>query len=165
MSKLTVSDGHGSKQKSVYRPLQMWDAMDDFMDRFINYAPFKTSGLLSSRSNELKLNPKVDIVENTTGYALSAELPGLELNDIHLEVNDGVLTLSGEKKSENHQEKGDNYHMMERSYGMFSRTFTLPPSVDSDKIKAQFSKGVVTITLPKSEQSQERQRKISIKEA
>ena len=95
---------------------------------------------------------------------MSAELPGLELDDINLDLSDGVLTLSGEKKTEKEEDKDDNYHMMERSYGFFKRSFSLPPSIEEDKIQAKFNKGVLNVTLPKSEKAQKLQRKISIKE-
>jgi HSP20 family protein len=75
-----------------------------------------------------------------------------------------VLTLSGEKKTEKDEDKEGNYHLMERSYGYFKRSFALPPSVEEDKIKADFKKGVLSVVMPKSEKAQQLQRKISINE-
>jgi HSP20 family protein len=101
----------------------------------------------------------VNLLEHVT-----AELPGLVLDNINLEISDGILTLSGEKKTEKEAGEDSNYHMMERSYGFFKRSFSLPPSVEEDKIKAEFKKGVLHVSMPKSDKAQQKQRKISIKE-
>jgi len=115
-------------------------------------------------STDMSLNPKVDMIEDKKTYTLSAELPGMELDNINLDLSDGILTLSGEKKTEKEENEEGNYHMMERSYGYFKRSFALPPSVEEDKIQADFKKGVLKVTMPKSAKSQQNQRKISIKE-
>lgn len=137
--------------------------IDDFFDKFTHSWPFMRSNMPTVDSSELSLNPKVDITEDDKSYGLSAELPGLDLNDIKLDLSDGVLTLSGEKKTEK-EDKAGSYHLMERSYGYFKRSFTLPTSVEEDKIKAEFKKGVLNVSMPKSEKAQQHQRKIPIKE-
>ena len=138
--------------------------IDDFFDKFTHSWPFLRPSFGSLESTEFTLNPKVDITEDNKSYKMSAELPGLDLDDINLDLSDGVLTLSGEKKTEKEEDKEGNYHLMERSYGFFKRSFSLPPSVEEDKIKADFKKGVLNVSMPKSEKAQKLQRKISIKE-
>jgi HSP20 family protein len=138
--------------------------IDDFFDKFTQNWPFSRPSLGSIQSTEFTLNPKVDITEDDKSYKMSAELPGMDLENINLDLSDGILTLSGEKKTEKEEDKEGNYHLMERSYGFFKRSFSLPPSVEEDKIKADFKKGVLTVSMPKSEKAQKLQRKISIKE-
>jgi len=93
---------------------------------------------------------RVNIAETDNTYEIEAELPGLDEKDIDLKVAEGVLTIWGERKEEK-EEKKKNYHLVERSYGSFQRSFALPENVLEDKIDAKFSKGVLTITLPKRE--------------
>lgn len=106
--------------------------------------------------------PSVDVVENKDAYVLHAELPGLEKKDINVSVEDGVLTISGERKFEGKDEKDDNYRYYERRYGSFSRTFKLPEHVDAAKIKANHKNGVLELTLPKTEAAKPRQIEVKI---
>lgn len=96
--------------------------------------------------------PSVDISETDTEYYIQAELPGLNKGDVKITLEDGVLTLQGERKQEK-EEKGTRYHRVERSYGRFVRSFALPDSVDEAKVSAEFKDGVLQIHLPKSEQA------------
>lgn len=160
---VTKQPGNGNN-KSLAALSTRSPIIDDFLDKFSSTWPFLRPSLSGIETSELSLNPRVDIVEDNKTYRLSAELPGLDLDDINLDLSDGVLTLSGEKKTEKKEDKEDNYHMMERSYGFFRRSFSLPPSIEEDKIQATFKKGVLNITLPKSAAAQKLQRKISIKE-
>ena len=91
-------------------------------------------------------------------YKISAELPGLDAQDVEMSISDDRLVLKGEKRQEQ-EEKNKNYHHSERTYGSFQRSFELPMSVDRDKIAADFSKGVLTITLPKTAAMQQQQKK------
>ena len=95
-------------------------------------------------------SPRVDVVESEEEIKISAELPGLDAQDIQLTVSNDVLTISGEKKEEKEQE-GKNYYRMERSYGSFRRSVPLPGGVDADQAEAVFKKGVLTVLLPKVE--------------
>ena len=97
--------------------------------------------------------PRVDIKENKTNYKITAELPGMEKDDVKVEVKDRVLTIEGEKKEEK-EEKEDNYYRVERSYGSFHRSFSLPEDITEDKIKAAFKNGVLTLTIPRSKEEQ-----------
>ena len=94
--------------------------------------------------------PAVDIVEGNSEVVVKAELPGLEPRDVTISVENNVLTLRGERRADKEVSK-EHYHRMERSCGVFSRSFTLPASLDTDKVRADFKNGVLTITLPKKE--------------
>jgi HSP20 family protein len=106
--------------------------------------------------------PAIDISEDDKSYKVTAELPGLDIKDIDVTVAGDTLVLKGEKRQEKEQ-KDKNYHFSERAYGTFQRAFQLPASVDRDKIDADFSKGLLTITLSKTPVAQKQQKKIEIK--
>ena len=101
-------------------------------------------------------NPVVDIYENEENIVIKAELPGVDKNDIVVDVKGRVLTLKGERSTDNAM-KEDNYYRQERSYGKFERAFALPVEVDPDKIKADFKDGVLKIDIPKTEENKPRQ--------
>jgi len=107
--------------------------------------------------------PAVDISEDENGYKIEAELPGLSEQDIDISIRGDMLVLRGEKWQEEHEEKNKNHYLSERSYGVFERSFVLPEGVDRDNVDAQFSKGVLKITLPKTQHAQQQQRKIEVK--
>lgn len=120
-----------------------------------DYAPF---GRIGTRAAA----PAVDITEKDGEYEISAELPGLDEKDIDVKFANGGLTIRGEKKEEK-EEKRKGYHLSERRYGTFERFFAVPDGVDADKISAKFSKGVLTVTLPKTAEAQKQEKKIAIK--
>jgi HSP20 family protein len=93
--------------------------------------------------------PTVDVTEDKDAVTVKAELPGVEQKDIAVSLQDGVLTIKGEKQAEK-EEKDKRFHRVERSYGAFVRSIRLPAAVDAGKVTASFKDGVVTITLPKS---------------
>ncbi len=99
--------------------------------------------------------PAVDIRETDDALLVHAELPGIAKEDIHLEVRDGVLTLSGERRYEK-DVKEENVHRVERAYGKFSRSFTLPSNIDADKVEAKMDNGVLEVRLPKLESTKPR---------
>src|SRR6202050_2052623 len=94
--------------------------------------------------------PAVDIVETENELVLKADVPGVELKDVDVQLENGTLTVKGERKFEN-EEKGKGFHRMERSYGSFVRYFAVPDSVYAERVKADYQAGVLTITLPKKE--------------
>jgi HSP20 family protein len=94
--------------------------------------------------------PTVDISESEGEYLIKAELPEVKKEDVKVSVEDGVLTLSGERRQEK-EEKGKKYHRVERSYGSFVRSFSLPESVDESGVKAEYKDGVLNLHLPKTE--------------
>jgi HSP20 family protein len=106
--------------------------------------------------------PAIDMSEDEEVYKISAELPGIDAKDIDISVSGDTLVLKGEKRQEK-EEKNRNYHFSERSYGSFQRSFELPSSVDRNKIAADFSKGVLTITLPKTAEARQPVKKIEVK--
>ena len=102
--------------------------------------------------------------ENDTAVIIEAELPGLDIKDVELTFENGVLSISGEKKSEKREEK-ENYHLMERHYGRFQRSLRLPESIDENKVEAKFEKGILRVMLPKKPEALRLQKKIAIKAA
>ncbi len=104
--------------------------------------------------------PAMDLVEDGDEYVLRADLPGLTENDVNIELEDNVLTISGERKSE-HEERKQGYYRVERASGSFSRSLTLPEGVDPAAIKAGFENGVLEVRIPKPEQRKPRKVTIS----
>ena len=109
-------------------------------------------------------SPAVDVTEDDTAYKVTAELPGMSEKEVEVVLSGDTLTLKGEKRQEKEQ-KEKNFYLSERTYGSFQRSFFVPEGVDRDKIGADFSKGVLTITLPKSEKAVQQQKKIEVKPA
>ena len=106
-------------------------------------------------------SPPVDIYETDSSIVLKAELAGLTKNDVSIEIKDSTLILRGERKFEK-DVKEENYHRIERSYGSFSRTFSLPHTVDQNKVTASFRDGLLEIVIPKTKEARPKQ--IEIKE-
>ena len=104
--------------------------------------------------------PPVDIREDGAAIRLQAELPGLKQEEIEIHIENNILTLKGERKQEN-EVKEQDYHRVERSFGSFSRSFSLPTSVNSEKVQAVYKDGILDITLPKSESSKSRKIKVT----
>ena len=94
--------------------------------------------------------PSVDIFETDNELVLKADVPGIDQKDIDIRIENGTLTLKGERKFEK-DEKNKGFHRMERSYGSFVRCFTMPETVDTENVKADYQGGVLTVTLPKKE--------------
>ena len=107
-------------------------------------------------------SPSVNVIEGVKDIKVTAELPGMDEQDIDVSITKDALTIKGEKKREK-EEQGKNYYRMERSYGSFTRTVPLPVEVDTTKVKAQFKKGILTVTLPKTAKSLKERKKIQIK--
>jgi len=108
--------------------------------------------------------PVVDVKETDNEIVVTAELAGIDPADVSVTVENGMLTISGEKKEEVESRKDDaNYHLYERRYGRFERSFTLPRAVISDDVRAEFANGLLTVTLPKTPEA--KPRRIQIKGA
>jgi HSP20 family protein len=107
------------------------------------------------------ITPAIDIIEKDKAYEVTAELPGLDVKNIDLQLSDNVLTIRGEKQEEK-EEKAKDHYLSERRYGSFRRSLQVPGSVDADKIEANFKGGVLTLTLPKSPEAQKKQRTITV---
>jgi HSP20 family protein len=136
---------------------QMNRLFDEFFERPFGLSPFTgESGITGDFA------PRLDISETEKEVTLSAELPGMEPEDINIAIVRGTLTISGEKQIET-EEKGKRFYRVERSYGSFHRTIPLPNEVDEDKIDAKFKRGVLKVKLPKTKAAQEQSRRIPIK--
>jgi HSP20 family protein len=145
-------------KRGIYDP---FTAFRQEMNRlFSNF--FKTFDIEPFETRFGTFSPSVNVVEGDKEIKVSAELPGMDEKDIEVSLTKNVLTIKGEKKEEK-EDKGKNYYKMERSYGAFSRTIPLPVEIDIDKAKAQFKKGVLTITLPKSPKAIKETKKIPVK--
>lgn len=129
---------------------------DDFVERFFGEEPLSTHGIFGRA-----FSPVVDIVENDNDIIVRAEIPGMEQKDLDVNLAGDVLTIKGEKKAE-HEERGDNFHRIERSYGSFSRSFSLPCEVQTDKVEASYKSGVLSLKLPKSEGCKKKAVKITV---
>lgn len=155
---------------SLWQPFEslrqeMDRVFEDFTRGFgrlpISRSLFDVEPLLRHEGAGRRAAPAVDVVEKENEFRITAELPGLDEKDIGVSVADDVLTIRGEKKEER-EEKAENYHLSERRYGSFQRTFQLPAGIDAEKIAANFQKGVLTVTLPKTPEAQKKEKKIAI---
>ena len=108
------------------------------------------SRLFSEPTNSRPWSPAVDIFENENELVLKADLPEVDPKNVGIQIENGTLTLKGERRFEE-QKNGRGYHRIERSYGAFVRAFSLPETVEADKVKADYKNGVLTVTLPKKE--------------
>jgi len=131
-------------------------------ERFLReaFSPVPGEGEVSTRT----WAPPVDIYENGDSLVLKAELPGIDPDDVEIRVEDNTLYLKGERKFEK-EVKEQNYHRVERSYGTFTRTFSLPNSIDADKVAANYKDGVLTLTMPKKEEAKPKTIKINVSKA
>jgi HSP20 family protein len=105
--------------------------------------------------------PPVDIYETEDAIVLKAELPGIDPEDVEVRVEDNTLYLKGERKYEKEVNE-QNYHRIERSYGSFARSFTLPNSINAEKVKAEYKDGLLTLTMPKREEAKPKTIKIDV---
>ena len=130
------------------------DEMDRLFDSPLNELT-RTSQVLSGWT------PPLDVFEEKDNFVVKAELPGMKKEDIEVSFHDGSLSLSGERQSETQHEAAEVYRT-ERFFGRFQRTVTLPAAVAADKIKAAYKDGVLTVTLPKTEEAKPKQIDVSI---
>ena len=128
---------------------------------------FRSSGLPSlvgsafGRMPEGTLMPQIDVSESEHEIQVTAELPGIDEKDVHVTLAEDMLTIRGEKKAEREQ-KDHDYHLMERSHGTFLRALPLPFTADPSQVKAVFKNGVLTVTIPKPKEVQQKQRRIEV---
>jgi HSP20 family protein len=163
MAEKKESGSKGVTRWDPFGELEAWEPLRDWPFR-----EFGASSRLARMMEEMfgrparrgQLLPAIDVSEDDANYVVSVELPGVKKDDVTIECHDHVLTIRGEKKGEN-EEKKQKGRYFERSYGAFSRSFTLPPDADPDRIQASFKDGVLTVTIAKTEQA--KPRVISIK--
>jgi HSP20 family protein len=131
--------------------------MDRVLDSFLGRGFGRFMAPMGGEWNE----PKIDVRETKDELVVEAELPGMDEKDVNVTLNNGVLTMKGEKKSER-EEKKDDYHLMERSYGSFQRSFRVGEAIEPDKVTAAFDKGVLKVTLPKRPEAVKAETRIPI---
>ena len=140
-----------------WEPLRELSSLQSEMNRLFNTvfdAPSASSGSVLRR-----WVPAMDLVESGDHFVLRADLPGMSEEDIEIELEDGTLTVSGERKAE-HEEREEGFHRVERSFGAFSRSLTLPKGVDPEAVSASFDRGVLEVRIPKP--AERKPRRISI---
>jgi len=142
--------------------LSIWDPfteMEALLDRY-NRSSRKDLAKTDDKSFEVgDWMPVVDIDENDDAFLVKAELPGVEKDDVSITIDNGLLTLKGEKKEETEDRK---HHRYECSYGSFVRSFTLPRTVQTDKVEARYENGVLNLVIPKSEEAKPKQIEVKI---
>ena len=139
--------GRGLRHGPFRELSRMEQEMGETFDRFFQGWPW-----LRGAGETLGWAPAIDVVDRKDEIVLRADLPGLTEKDVELTLQDGNLTIRGERKEEK-EEKDDNYYCCERTYGSFSRSLAVPASVDAEKINATFKNGVLEVHLPKTRES------------
>lgn len=129
---------------------------EEFFDSESSFLPASWTGGAHS--------PALDIIETDKSFKIEAELPGMDQDDVEVNINDNYLTIKGEKKAYK-EDKDENYVRRERSYGSYQRTVALPETANADKAKATFKKGVLWVEIPKKAEAVKPSRKVEVKEA
>ncbi len=140
-----------------WEPLRELDDLFDRSRRTLGLAPWHSREWLGERD----WSPRVDIGETDNTFVIKAEIPGVKKEDVKVSVQNGVLMLDGERSDET-SEQGLHFHRVERFHGSFNRSFTLPPSVDPNQVKANFNEGVLTISLAKLPGSESAAREVLV---
>ncbi|GIV76602.1 Hsp20/alpha crystallin family protein [Litorilinea aerophila] len=139
-------------------PFREMATFREMMDRLFDESFFEAPRLWSRRLEGFSV--PMDVIETENEYIVKASLPGVDPNDVEITLTDNVLTIKGQTKSEQEYDE-QNYHLRERRFGSFSRSLTLPASVDADKVEAIHEHGVLTLHLPKVESA--KPKKIAVK--
>ena len=171
-SKVPVKTEKPATPPQVWRPFEgLRHEIDRLFDEFDGgfwRTPFRSSLLdvapFRNGNGGFASVPAVDVSETDKAYEITAELPGMDEKNVEVKVANGLLTIKGEKQDEKEEKKKD-YYRRERSFGSFERSFQVPEGVDADKIEANFKKGVLSVTLPKSAEAQKAEKKIAVKAA
>jgi HSP20 family protein len=143
-----------------WEPVRELSSLQNEMNRlFTTFFDTPTNG--SGETTARRWIPAMDLVETDDHFVLKADLPGLAEGDVTLEVEDNVLTVSGERKAE-HEDKREGYVRVERSYGAFRRSLTLPEGIDPEGVTARFDKGVLEVRIPKPEERKPRRVAIQV---
>jgi len=146
-----------TKHEEKHPILAFQEEMNALMDNFFRSMNFD---LFEKRPGTF--SPSIDIMDTGKEVVVTAELPGVDEDNIDISITKDTLTIKGEKKAEK-EEKGKDFHLVERSYGSFIRTIPLPVDVETEKVGATYKKGVLTIKLPKTEKALKETKKIPIK--
>src|SRR5262245_46427350 len=135
--------------------------MDSLFDRFLGGLPVFPRMFGTSGDRGFAITPHMDVKETDKEIVVETDLPGIDEKNVSLALQDGVLTIRGERKHE-HDEEKENYRVSERRYGSFQRSVRLPDTVDEDKVEATFNNGVLKVSLPKRPEAIGKQRTIPI---
>src|SRR6266567_3992760 len=149
-------------QMTRWEPVREFSGLQDRLNRMNRL--FRESFSPESPEEALTTTnfaPPVDIYEDEHTITLKMEVPGIDEKDIDVRIENTTLTVHGERKIEK-EEKEENYRRIERQYGSFTRSFTLPPTVDAEKVQADYDKGVLKITLPKKAEAKPKQIKVNV---
>ena len=139
-----------------WEPLREMEDFQNLLSTLFGRPQRRTNGHGREEITLADWMPLADITEDEKEYLIKAELPELKKEDVKVTVENGVLTISGERKFEK-EEKKKKYHRVERGYGTFMRSFTLPDDADGKKVKAEFKNGLLTVHLPKNEHAKTKQ--------
>ena len=143
-----------------WEPVRELGTIQSEMNRLFN-SFFDTPTAGNGQAPLRRWVPAMDLAETETEFVLKADLPGLSESDVNVELDDNVLTISGERKAD-HEERKAGYYRVERSFGSFRRALTLPEGVDPESVKATFADGVLEVTVPKPVQAAPRKVQISV---
>jgi HSP20 family protein len=143
-----------------WEPAREINSLQQEMNRLFSTF-FDTPGSGPGNGGARRWIPAMDLVETDDHFVLRADLPGLSEGDIQLELEDNVLTISGERKAE-HEQRKEGYYRVERATGSFRRSLTLPEGIDADAITAKFDKGVLEVRIPKPEERKPRKVQIQV---
>ena len=144
-----------------WEPARELNSLQSEMNRLFNTFFDAPSGGGGNGGSLRRWIPPMDLVETEDQYVLRADLPGMTEDDINIELENNVLTVSGERKSEE-EHKGEGYFRVERAFGTFARTLTLPDGVNADAVVASFEQGVLEVRIPKPEETKPRRVAISV---
>jgi len=135
---------------------QLWNPFQEFENMLERYSKSGASNLGKQLDTELSFAdwaPSVDIEEEVDKYVIKADLPGVEKKDIDVKLDNGVLSIRGEKQTETESGKGTKRHRTERFHGTFARSFTLPDAVNVEMVDASYKDGVLVLSIPKAEEA------------
>jgi HSP20 family protein len=146
-----------------WEPVAELNTLQNEMNRLFNtvFDPSTRTRRDASGGTSPRWLPPMDLLETGEHYVLRADLPGLADEDVNVQFEDNVLTISGERTAE-HDDQQEGYYRLERAFGTFSRSLTLPDGVDPDTVQAHFDRGVLEVKIPKPEQKKPRQVQIKL---
>src|SRR5919198_4079767 len=146
-----------------WNPFREMDELQRRMSSLFDWSPFRRSSLTDGEESITvpEWAPLVDIAEDDKEYLIKVELPEVQKDDVKVTVENGTLTISGERKAEK-EEKGRKFHRVERYYGRFERSFSVPDDAEADAVKAEFKDGLLKVHLAKSEKARPKQIEVKV---
>ena len=142
-------------------PFKEMDELQKRVSTMLGLAPLRRGENRDATLTVAEWSPLVDIAEDEKEYLIKAELPEVKKDDVRVSVENGVVTITGERKFEK-EEKGKKYHRIERAYGSFARSFSVPDNADDSKVAAEFKDGVLKVRLAKSEKAKPKQIDVAV---